>query len=258
MTTRFRTGAAKTQTFSFPLYIMRPGPNDISFDLFGFPTTVQPFFWLIAAVITALSLGPFDNMPIWLSQMLLGMLGVFLSILVHELGHAFAFRHVFRTPCVIVLHSFGGMAVPLQHYSRSYGIRGMMANSFLSFAGPGAGFLLAFLMFAFLKMMPAANNDVLGLLRFFFYWTMVISIFWGLLNLLPIYPMDGGHISREFFSFFFPRRGIEFSLMLSMLCAILFGVIALRLGMLIITFLFAYFAYQNYQEMTFTSSRRWK
>ena len=235
---------------------MRPTSSDFSFTLFGFPTAIQPFFWLIAAVLTGLHLRDIGNMQIWIAQMLLGMAGVLLTILVHELGHAFTFRHVFRTPCAIVLHGFGGMAIPLQHYSRTYGFPGAVANGFLYFSGPLAGFLLAFVMIVFLKMTPAEEGLTSQLFLFFLQWTALISIFWGILNLLPIYPMDGGHISREFFLFFFPNRGIEFSLILSMFLAALLAVAALQYRMFIITFFFAYFAYQNYQEMTQGSFRR--
>ena len=235
---------------------MRPTPNDLSFTLFGFPTAIQPFFWLIAAVITAIHLGRIDNMQVWLPQMFLGMAGVLLAILVHELGHAFTFRHVFRTPCAIVLHGFGGMAIPLQHYSRTFGFTGAAANCFLSFSGPLAGFLLAFVMIGFLRMVPAEMGLASELLLFFLQWTALISIFWGIFNLLPIYPMDGGHIARELFLFCFPHRGVEFSLILSIFLAVLLAVVALQYGMFIITFLFAYFAYQNYQEMTWGSFRR--
>jgi Zn-dependent protease len=235
---------------------MQPTANDISFRLFGFPTSIQPFFWLIAAVLTGISLGPFADMPVWLAQMCLGIAGVLLSILVHELGHAFSFRYLFRTPSAIVLHGLGGATIPLQHYSRSYGLRGMAANCFLSFSGPAAGFVLAFVMIALRQVIPANHEGlVLDLCYFFFGWTAIISIVWGIFNLLPIYPMDGGHISREFFRFFFPRRGIEFSLMLSMLIAVLCAVLAFRYGSLFMTLFLVYFAYQNYQEMTFGSSR---
>ena len=236
---------------------MQPTSNDVSFNFFGFRTAIQPFFWLIAAIITASSLGNIGDMQIWIVQMLLGIAGVLISILVHELGHALTFRYVFRTPCAIVLHGFGGMAIPLQHYSRSYGFTGAIANCFLSFSGPLAGFVLAFVMFVFLQMIPAQEGLASMLFMFFLRWTAWISIFWGIFNLLPIYPMDGGHISREIFLFFFPRRGAEFSLLLSMFLAVLLAVAALQYGMFFITFLFAYFAYQNYQEMTLSSFRRW-
>jgi len=224
---------------------MPPTANDFSFRLFGFSTSIQPFFWLIAALLTAMHLGPIDNMPMWFAKMLVGMAGIILSILVHELGHAFVFRHVFRTPCAIVLHGFGGAAIPLQHYSRGYGFHGMVANCFLSFAGPFAGFILAGVMITFLLTAPMKE----GLFTFFLEWTATISIIWGIFNLLPVYPMDGGHISRESFRFFFPRRGVEFSLFMSMTLAAVLAVAALPSGQYFITFIFGYFAYLNYQEM---------
>ena len=229
---------------------MHPTPHDISFRLFGFPTSIQPFFWLVAALITALSLGGIDNMPMWIAQMLIGMAGVLVSILIHELGHALTFRYLFRTPCAIVLHGFGGVAIPLRHYSRSYGFSGRIANSFLSFSGPLAGFILAFLFIMLLQLVSANDQPAPALFHFFLKWTITISIIWGIFNLLPIYPMDGGNISREFFSFCFPRRGVEFSLIISMTFAAVLAVLAFRFGQFFITFIFAYFAYQNYQEMT--------
>ena len=235
---------------------MQPTSNDVSFNLFGFSTTIQPFFWLIAAVIAALHIGEIDEMSLWIAKMLLGMAGVLLSILVHELGHAFVFRHVFRTESVIFLHGFGGATMPIQHYSRGYGFIGTTANCFLSFAGPLAGFVLAFLFIGLLFLLPLPDGLAAKLLVFFLRWTATISIFWSIFNLLPVYPMDGGHIFREIFLFFFPREGIKFSLILSILIAVLLGVTALRYEQFFITFLFGYFAYQNYQELTLGSFRR--
>ena len=231
---------------------MRPTPNDLSFTLFGFSTNIQPFFWLVAILITALHLGPIDNMPIWIAQILVGTAGVLLSILVHELGHALTFRHLFHTPCAIVLHGFGGAAIPLRHYPRGNGFLGMLANCFLSFSGPLAGFILAFCMITFLQVTPVEEK----LFTFFLKWTALISIFWGIINLLPIYPMDGGQIARECFTFVSPRRGIEFSLIASMMLAALLAILALRFGQFFITLIFAYFAYQNYQELSGRSFRR--
>jgi membrane-associated protease RseP (regulator of RpoE activity) len=83
-----------------------------------------------------------------------------------------------------------------------------------------------------------------------------ISIVWGIFNLLPIYPMDGGNIFREIFSFFSPRQGVRFSLVTSMTIAIVLAAWALHAQMFFVTILFVYFAYQNYQEMSFRSFRR--
>ena len=238
---------------------MRPNSHDISFNLFGFPTTIQPFFWLVALLITAISLGGINNnMPIWLAQLSVGAVGVLLSILVHELGHALTFRYLFRTPCTIVLHGFGGMAIPSQH-RRSYGFPGAVAQCFLAFSGPLAGFILAFFILLLLHVIPAPHENArlpFALFLYFLEWTALISIYWGIFNLLPIYPMDGGHISREIFQFMFPRKGIELSLILSLMLAVLLVVVAFRFGQFPIALIFAFFAYQNYQEWSARSFRR--
>ena len=48
---------------------------------------------------------------------------------------------------------------------------------------------------------------------------ILASIWWALLNLLPIYPLDGGQIAREIFTLSNPREGIRFSLILSIVAA---------------------------------------
>jgi hypothetical protein len=68
--------------------------------------------------------------------------------------------------------------------------------------------------------------------------------------------LDGGQISREIFLFFFPRRGVKFSLVLSMTVAILVAAALVFYQQSPFAIMFAFFAYQNYQEMSFMSFRR--
>jgi Zn-dependent protease len=50
-----------------------------------------------------------------------------------------------------------------------------------------------------------------------------INIFWGLINLLPVYPLDGGQISRQLLISSDPYGGIRKSLWLSVIVG---GVVA--------------------------------
>ena len=235
---------------------MRPNPHDISFNFFGFPTTIQPFFWLIALLIAALHAGGInDNMPFWLAMLVIGMTGILLSILVHELGHALTFRYLLNTRCMIVLHGFGGMAVP-EPYRRSSGFSGAVAQCFLAFSGPLAGFILAFIAIVLLRVLPDDPGLATVLLHRFLVWVVWVSLIWGIFNLLPIYPMDGGHIAREVFVFLFPHRGVEFSLILSMMIAAFLVALALQHGEIFIALLLGFFAYQNYQEWSARTFRR--
>ena len=75
---------------------------DWNFQIFGIPCRVHPFFWLLA-VMLGIRGNSSQGILIWVSV-------VFVSILVHELGHAFTIRYFGWSPRV-VLHSFGGLAI---------------------------------------------------------------------------------------------------------------------------------------------------
>ena len=75
-------------------------PYDLRFQLFNFPVTVSPWFWLVALII-----GGEGATSRGLPGVVSWMLAVFVSILIHELGHTFAFRY-FGIPSHIVLYHF--------------------------------------------------------------------------------------------------------------------------------------------------------
>src|SRR5512147_2302977 len=79
-----------------------PTRYDLRFSIAGIPVTVHPLFWLIALLLG--SSGDLLLIPIWVAV-------VFISILIHELGHAFAFRR-FGQRSQIILHFAGGLTVP--------------------------------------------------------------------------------------------------------------------------------------------------
>jgi Zn-dependent protease len=190
---------------------------------------------------------------------------VFVSILVHEMGHAIAIRYFGWRPR-ITLYAFGGLASYGKDYSSSYSSYSRKGNTptgqiIISLAGPIAGFLLAGLVIAGLyvsgRRMPfPILTWVVELGRgesifrgnpwvFILAWQLLaVNIYWGLINLLPVYPLDGGQVSRELFMSLSRRDGYQQSLILSMLVggglavygasqkdwwlAILFGVLAFQ------------------------------
>ncbi|MDR3196950.1 MAG: site-2 protease family protein [Planctomycetaceae bacterium] len=249
----------------------QPTPYDINFNFYGFPIRINPLFWV---VITLLGMPrEITNLSVALLELAIWVLAAFVSILVHELGHALVFRHVYRVPSQIIFYGMGGATIPFMPHQRRYGFKGLLYEIFLFAAGPLAGFVLAgcfsvpalfiFLainrdgQFFFNEGLGVAGLSVLIIIASFMQMVIIISILWGIFNLLPIYPMDGGHISREIFSFFSFRNGVANSLILSMITAIIFALLAFRFGQPFMAILFAYFAYQNYQELSYGSFRRW-
>ena len=219
------------------LHEPQPTAYDLSFRCMGIPVRVHPLFWLIACL-----LGWSDHFQL----VILWIVAVFISILVHEMGHALCARHFGCQPW-IVLHGFGGLAIYHDTYSMRVGQRVMIA-----FCGPLAGFLLAgatfFLYYQFFGS-PSVFSDNL-LLKAFFQNMLWINLAWGVINLVPVWPLDGGQISDHLLRFWFPSTGFSLSRKSSILFAVLLGLIAFQylkqpyLGMMMF-----YLAFQNFQGL---------
>jgi stage IV sporulation protein FB len=225
---------------------------DLNFWLFGIPVRVHPFFWLMCVM-----LGPLNGGA---PELLTWVVAAFLSILVHELGHALVIRGFGLHPW-IVLYGMGGLTIHDNGYaSRSRG-SGSMGQILISIAGPAAGFLLIgvlllgfvvagysdrIVLFDPLRIIPVVVLSNLRLTTLF-YDISFICIFWGLVNLVPIYPLDGGKIAREIFLLASPRDGIRQSLLLSIAAAVVMAVVGFALWHdWFIAMFFGYFAYSNY------------
>src|SRR5262249_3552369 len=130
-------------------------PRLMSFRLFGVNVEIQIFFWVMAAILGYLYLPPTIRDPrLMAAYMAIFMLVVLVSILVHEFGHALAFmRHGIRPE--ITLHGMGGVTSP--HVVLPLG---RLDNVVIAAAGPMAGFLLAAIFYAILKLAPSAVHSL--------------------------------------------------------------------------------------------------
>ena len=254
---------------------------DVRFTLFGFPVRISPWFWIILAIFGMQN--EINDMQIWLMQILCWVAAAFVSILVHELGHALVLSKYFGARTWIVLYGMGGLACHDQRYSKR--IPQTMGEIAISAAGPFAGFALVA---ALILVLIACGIPVIGSIEYYaglipfpymyadlsgfssvlpkHIWVMLvlfvnylffISLFWGMFNLLPIYPLDGGQISREIFLTFDRRSGVVNSLWLSVIVGCGIAVLGLSqwitvenmAGFPFIAILFGYLAYQSYQML---------
>lgn len=153
----------------------------LRFSLFGFPITVHWMFWLVMAMLgggfSAESGRDYLHLLIW-------VVAAFVSIIIHELGHAFLQR-AFGARAHIHLYAMGGLAIPDRAPSRGQGI-------LISLAGPAVQFALGW---AALQLLRHSTGDSWYVTTFLWSFQRV-SIFWALVNLLPIFPLDGGHILK--------------------------------------------------------------
>ena len=149
-----------------------------SFRLFGIPVTIRPSFLVIAALIGFTSRRPIVYLVAWVAI-------VFLSILIHELGHAITARS-YGAEVAIELNGIGGLtswSVPDKELGP--GQRALVAA-----AGSGVGVLFGGAVWLF-ERFTGPYDEVAG---FVVSNLILVNVFWGLLNWLPIRPLDGGHL----------------------------------------------------------------
>jgi stage IV sporulation protein FB len=197
---------------------------DLNFSLLDVPVRVSPWFWLGTILLGYNGThGDPKLLLIWIAA-------VFLSIVVHEMGHAIAIRHFGGRPWIVLL-LLGGLAFD------DRGRRTHFEQIVISAAGPLAEIALALLTILLVRVSghqfpmeipfwPAQFPDLVGIeqpmlrslyLNVFIADLTWISIVWAVINLIPVFPLDGGQIARAALSWANPRDGLRQSLWLSVI-----------------------------------------
>ncbi|MBB3204593.1 Zn-dependent protease [Rhodopirellula rubra] len=204
-------------------------PYDLNFSLFGFPVRIAWTFWLGAIVIgydfaQNIDATTGNSSPGIFPLLFLWTACLFLSILIHELGHAFAFRFYGRESTIVLYH-FGGLAIPSSMRSDGRGFTDIsssrqethVSDLVIALAGPLAQIASAFAVAGLVTAMryevtafaqmpwpldglrpwfqgkPVASVGLKALILFYVF----PSVLWALLNLLPVFPLDGGRVMRS-------------------------------------------------------------
>lgn len=202
----------------------------LRFSLFGFPITVHWMFWLNTALLGG-AIGA--STPAEMRALAAFMIAAFLSVLIHELGHASVMRKFGDRNVQVVLYAFGGYAQGSRWFSRWQDI-------LLTAAGPGLQ-IAAGLAVYFAMGIWQPPSVWLGYLAAQF---MFVSIFWAILNLVPILPLDGGRLCSAITGK--PRLALRISLVTAVVLAA--GFLYLGYGLFTPIF-FGMLAYNNWQQL---------
>ena len=168
------------------------------FRLAGFPVHVRPGFLVFMALIVILY---GDRFGIWLAASLAGF------TLLHELGHATAARRA-GAQAEISLDFLAGYAsyVPTRELSRA-------EHAWISFAGPAIQIVVSVALLAALRVNPFDSSSFRSS-------EVTLAIWWagpmiGLLNLIPVLPLDGGNILLNGLDRLLPGRAMRITLWFS-------------------------------------------
>lgn len=228
--------------------------GELRFRIFGVPVRVQPLFWL-STILLGYNSDP-RRLLLWISV-------CFFSILIHEMGHVAAFR-AFGEDGEVILYGLGGLAIP----TRRTRPRTAFSQVIISAAGPAAGFCAAAVVsvvaislgakmsLGFNMMIPfigaqfprdvitdrlyqaVAINELL-----------YVNFYWGLVNLLPIYPLDGGHVSSALFTVKNGVAGFRYALILSAIVAGTLALLGWYAGSVYVTCMFGLLALGSVQTI---------
>lgn len=158
----------------------------VSFRLFGIPVTIHVTFVLVIALL-GIGVGNVQRQVVWVAV-------ATAAVLLHELGHAVVGRMAGLTPR-IDLAGLGGLTSwgPTDGRVRADRRGWSLA---ISLAGPGIGFLGGGL--ALLLGAPCCRiTPDMTLVEFAALVWLFACFVWGVLNMLPVLPLDGGQALRD-------------------------------------------------------------
>jgi Zn-dependent protease len=177
-----------------------------------FRFSAVPTIWIHSGIILLVA---FITFPLWVSFRLAGIetavivaIGAILSLLAHELGHALTATSFGHPARLIRLHAGGGEAIWEDRGSTRW------QNRLITIAGPATNLLIGLACLAIAplvigdptwSMMPSDPRLWHNLppmadpvLKRVLDWLGALNLLWATVNLLPAYPLDGGHLAHSF------------------------------------------------------------
>lgn len=165
----------------------------------GAAVIIEPTFLLLAAY--AVGSAVLSGGPTAAPDALVFVAIIFVAVLIHELGHA-GVAALLQIPSErIVLTFFGGYVQFAQQPKQRW------REILVSAAGPFANLLCYAVVVAILPIMASqlpSNPPAFGIVRAIQNFGQVSALL-GAFNLLPGFPLDGGHILRSVLSYLMTR-----------------------------------------------------
>jgi Zn-dependent protease len=184
----------------------------LSFRIGKVPVHVGASFFFVTALL-GMSGGDVLSSLVWVAV-------VFVSVLLHEFGHA-SMGLAFGLEPRIDLHGMGGTTswATDRKLSAAHRIA-------ISLAGPGAGFAAAAVVYwgigrAAFPPTPWGGALYSSLLQ--------VNFFWGVVNLLPMLPLDGGNVMAQVLNAITRGRGERAARIVSLVVAALALLLSIRI-----------------------------
>lgn len=261
--------------FGESLMVLQEPPRtryDLKFQILGIPVRIHPLFWVISVLLGIQ--GTTYTLLAWITTM-------FSMILVHELGHALAGIKFGSRGVRIVLHGMGGLAIGATGRTRNQRIIVIAAGPVTQFlfsipflmvylkTEGGSGFVYNHLnwLYPLVAAYVKATGGILAPLHPFFqelfFCMSIFTIFWVAMNLIPVFPLDGGQICSEILTGMDPVDGMAKAHKVSIVTVAVTCIGLYKIGrathtsFVFIIILLLFLGYQNYQMLQNNNRSYW-
>lgn len=201
------------------------------------PIRIFPLFFLLVIGISSINsiymVGTFS-----LLWTIIWSLVIMVSVTIHEFGHALT-AVAFGQKARIDLVGFGGIT------QRQGGRLKLWQDFIVVLNGPLAGLSISGIAYILLNIIGNKPASLLTSVISIFYYA---NIFWTIINLLPVQPLDGGHLLRIFLEGIFGLKGVKISLFISFIIAVLISLLFLLLGYYLAGAFFLMFTFESYRS----------
>lgn len=196
------------------------------------PISIHPLFWA-----TAFLLG-------WLwGQNLQGaflyFFVIFFSVLLHEFGHALT-AVFFKQEAKIQLAIFGGFT-----YREGEKLK-LWKEFIVVLNGPLTSLAISFVSYLVLKNFTV-NPIVKSMLNFSYF----VNLFWAIVNLIPVLPLDGGHLLSIVLEGIFGFKGIKAAIVIGVMIAAFIAIISFIARQFLLGALFLLLAFESFRSLKY-------
>jgi stage IV sporulation protein FB len=197
------------------------------------PIAIHPLFWLIAFFIGWMWTYNF-------TEAILCVVVILVSVIFHEFGHALTAK-CFGQKARIELAAFGG-------FTYREGRKLKLWEEFLVVLnGPIAGFLLFLAAYTVFQTVKIQNPVAVTLLKF----TFAANLFWTIVNLVPVLPLDGGHLLSIILEAIFGFKGVKIAIVVGIAIAIAISIFFFIVGLYLVGALFLILTFESFRSLRY-------
>jgi len=203
----------------------------LRFRLFGIPVGVHVTFLLIVVLGP---LGSVQSAALWVGA-------VFIAILLHEFGHALTARAFGAQGLSVTLYGLGGLTSFRPGTQISHG-KSFLISAAGSAVGIAAGLAVVGLgRLGVFETWPEAPVEFLE----YFVWAALV---WGILNWVPIVPLDGGHMTQHLIAVFNEEKAPFFAQIVTWVAVAVIVPLAVWQGFYFGAAIVVFFAFAGFKE----------